>query len=98
MSLFLPNKFVVVEYVLYLYVYSVFTSGDTVNAAAACLARYSLCQQRQSSIKSLSCNNGLGDSSPLFSSFLEATWKDLKKNISLFNQSINDISYRINRN
>lgn len=40
------------------------TPGETMSADAECRARYSLCQQRQSSTKSLSCITGLGDSSP----------------------------------
>lgn len=37
------------------------TSGDTVNAGAKCRARYSLCQHKQSNIKSLSCTKLLID-------------------------------------
>lgn len=43
------------------------TSGDTVSAFAECLARYSLCQHKQSNMKSLSCTKlliDLGLSSP----------------------------------
>lgn len=47
----------------------VLTSGDTVRAGAECRARYSLCQHKQSNIKSLSCTKllliDLGLSSPV---------------------------------
>lgn len=48
----------------------ILTSDDTVSAAAECRARYSLCQHRQSKIKSLSCTKllidfGLSSPAPL---------------------------------
>lgn len=55
------------------------TSGDTVKAGAPWRALYSLCQHKQSKMKSLSCKTGFGDSSPLFISRFEDTWKKLSK-------------------
>lgn len=49
------------------------TPGDTVRAGAECRARYSLCQHKQSKIKSLSCKIGFGDSSPSLRSRFELT-------------------------
>lgn len=50
------------------------TPGDITSAGAECRARYSLCQHKQSKIKSLSCKIGFGDSSPSLRSRFELTW------------------------